>query len=60
MSVSKTHNLKNVRREREESLADFVRIVELVRAQPADREASRLERDKALESIVYSPSAVVL
>jgi hydroxymethylglutaryl-CoA lyase len=37
MSVSKTHNLKNVRREREESLADFARIVELVRAQPAQR-----------------------
>ncbi len=27
-SVSRTHNLKNVRREREESLADFVRIVQ--------------------------------
>ena len=37
MSVSKTHNLKNVRREREESLADFSRIVELVRAQPMQR-----------------------
>ena len=37
MSVSKTHNLKNVRREREESLADFARIVELVRAQSAER-----------------------
>jgi hydroxymethylglutaryl-CoA lyase len=37
MSVSKTHNLKNVRREREESLADFARIVELVRAQPPQR-----------------------
>ena len=37
MSVSKTHNLKNVRREREESVADFARIVELVKAQPADR-----------------------
>ena len=37
MSVSKTHNLKNVRREREESVADFARIVELVRAQPAGR-----------------------
>ena len=35
MSVSKTHNLKNVRREREESVADFKRIVELVRARPA-------------------------
>ncbi len=34
MSVSRTHNLKNVRREREESLADFKRIVELVRSQP--------------------------
>lgn len=37
MSASKTHNLKNVRREREESVADFRRIVELVRAQPADK-----------------------
>lgn len=35
MSVSRTHNLKNVRREREESLADFKRIVELARSQPA-------------------------
>jgi hydroxymethylglutaryl-CoA lyase len=34
MSVSKTHNLKNVRREREESVADFKRIVEMVRAHP--------------------------
>ncbi len=37
MSVSRTHNLKNVRREREESVADFARIVELVRAQPESR-----------------------
>src|SRR5258706_15412167 len=37
MSVSRTHNLKNVRREREESVADFARIVEMVRAQPAGR-----------------------
>jgi len=34
MSVSRTHNLKNVRREREESVADFERIVALARAQP--------------------------
>ena len=34
MSVSRTHNLKNVRREREESVADFRRIVELARSQP--------------------------
>jgi hydroxymethylglutaryl-CoA lyase len=34
MSVSRTHNLKNVRREREESIADFKRIVELARTQP--------------------------
>lgn len=34
LSVSRTHNLKNVRREREESLADFKRIVELVRSKP--------------------------
>jgi len=37
MSVSKTHNLKNVRREREESVADFRRIVELIKAQPEGR-----------------------
>ena len=37
MSVSKTHNLKNVRREREESVADFRKIVELIRAQPEGR-----------------------
>lgn len=37
MSVSKTHNLKNVRREREESVADFAKIVELVKAQPESR-----------------------
>ena len=37
MSVSKTHNLKNVRREREESVADFAKIVELVKAQPEGR-----------------------
>ena len=37
MSVSKTHNLKNVRREREESVADFRKIVELVKAQPESR-----------------------
>jgi hydroxymethylglutaryl-CoA lyase len=34
MSVSRTHNQKNVRREREESVADFARIADLVRAQP--------------------------
>ena len=37
MSVSRTHNLKNVRREREESVADFARIVQLVKAQPEGR-----------------------
>lgn len=37
MSVSRTHNLKNVRREREDSVADFKKIVELVRTQPKDR-----------------------
>ncbi len=37
MSVSRTHNLKNVRREREESMADFRRIAELVRTLPEDR-----------------------
>jgi hydroxymethylglutaryl-CoA lyase len=34
MSASRTHNLKNVRREREESVADFKRIVDLVKSQP--------------------------
>lgn len=34
MSVSRTHNLKNVRREREESIADFAQIVALIREQP--------------------------
>lgn len=34
MSVSRTHNLKNVRREREESMADFARIVALRNALP--------------------------
>ena len=37
MSVSRTHNLKNVRREREESVADFRKIVEMVRALPEGR-----------------------
>ena len=37
MSVSRTHNQKNVRREREESLADFRNIVAQVRTLPADR-----------------------
>jgi hydroxymethylglutaryl-CoA lyase len=34
MSVSRTHNLKNVRREREESLEDFRRIADLLRTLP--------------------------
>jgi hydroxymethylglutaryl-CoA lyase len=34
MSVSETHNMKNVRRSREDSLADFRGIAELVRAAP--------------------------
>lgn len=37
MSVSRTHNLKNVRREREESVADFKRIVEMARAKDEDK-----------------------
>lgn len=37
MSVSRTHNLKNVRREREESIADFKQIVDLIKAQPEGR-----------------------
>lgn len=35
MSVSETHNMKNVRRSREESLADFRNMVDTVRARPA-------------------------
>ena len=34
MSVSHTHNLKNVRREPEESVADFKNIVSLIKEQP--------------------------
>ncbi|MDO8778855.1 MAG: hydroxymethylglutaryl-CoA lyase [Burkholderiaceae bacterium] len=37
LSVSRTHNLKNVRREREESIADFHRIVAMVKSQPEGR-----------------------
>lgn len=37
MSVSQTHNLKNVRREREDSVADFRAIVALARQQPEGR-----------------------
>lgn len=37
MSVSRTHNLKNVRREREESIADLKRIVEARNALPAGK-----------------------
>jgi hydroxymethylglutaryl-CoA lyase len=37
MSVSRTHNLKNVRREREESIADFRRIADMLRTLPEGR-----------------------
>lgn len=37
MSVSRTHNMKNVRRAPEESIADFRAIVELIRSQPQGR-----------------------
>ena len=37
MSASRTHNMKNVRREPEESIADFRAIVELIRSQPEGR-----------------------
>lgn len=37
MSVSHTHNLKNVRRTPEESVADFKAIVELIQQQPQDK-----------------------
>ena len=37
MSVSRTHNMKNVRRAPEESIADFRAIVDLIRSQPEGR-----------------------
>ena len=37
MSVSETHNLKNVRRPPAESVTDFRAIVELVKSQPPDK-----------------------
>jgi len=37
VSVSRTHNLKNVRRAREESIEDFTRIVSVVQAQEPGR-----------------------
>ena len=37
MSVSRTHNMKNVRRSPEESIADFRAIVDLIRSQPEGR-----------------------
>ena len=37
MSVSRTHNLKNVRREREDSIEEFKRIVALVHQLPSDK-----------------------
>jgi len=37
MSVSATHNMKNVRRSREDSLTDFRNIAKQVATQPADR-----------------------
>ena len=40
MSVSRRHNLKNVRREREESLADLERIVAGAQRQPAEGHAA--------------------
>lgn len=40
MSVSRTHNLKNVRREREESIADLRRIVEARNALPEGKRPS--------------------
>jgi len=39
LSVSRTHNLKNVRREREESMADFRRIIERRDTQDPGRRA---------------------
>ena len=37
MSISESHNQRNVRRSREESVADFKRIVELVRSVPKEK-----------------------
>lgn len=37
LSVSRTHNLKNVRREREESVADFARIAERIKELPLEQ-----------------------
>ena len=37
VSVSKTHNLKNVRRERDASMADFKAIVDLIKSLPEDQ-----------------------
>jgi len=37
VSVSQTHNLKNVRRARSESMADFKAIVELIKTLPKDQ-----------------------
>ena len=37
MSVSRTHNQKNVRREREESVEDFRRIADLLKSLPAEK-----------------------
>ncbi len=42
MSVSRTHNLKNVRREREDSIADLHRIIELRNTQPEGRRSKIL------------------
>mgnify|MGYP003582910432 FL=1 len=36
MSVSRTHNLKNVRREREESIEDFRRITDMLKTLPPE------------------------
>lgn len=38
MSVSRTHNQKNVRREREESIEEFGQIVQLIHEQPKHRQ----------------------
>ena len=44
MSVSRTHSLKNVRRSREESVADLRRIVEARNAQPQGRRPKIIAR----------------
>lgn len=59
MSVSRTHNLKNVRREREASLEEFARIVDLVRSlEPSRRPRLAAGLGTALGCSYEGPIAV--